>query len=40
ELGATGVRRVVERDLTQSELAGLREAAEAVKAKAKDAASL
>ncbi|MGZ4625830.1 MAG: lactate/malate family dehydrogenase, partial [Kineosporiaceae bacterium] len=40
ELGATGARRVVERDLTQSELAGLREAAEAVKAKAKDAASL
>src|SRR5207253_10715083 len=40
ELGAGGVRRVVERDLTESELAGLREAAEAVRAKAKDAASL
>ncbi|HVN11747.1 MAG TPA: malate dehydrogenase [Kineosporiaceae bacterium] len=40
ELGATGVRRVVERDLTESELAGLREAAEAVRAKAKDVASL
>jgi malate dehydrogenase len=40
ELGKAGVRRVVERDLTESELAGLREAAEAVKAKAKDAASL
>jgi malate dehydrogenase len=40
ELGAGGVRRVVERDLTEPELAGLREAAEAVKAKAKDAASL
>ncbi len=40
ELGAGGVRRVVERDLTESELAGLREAADAVKAKAKDASSL
>jgi malate dehydrogenase len=40
ELGATGVRRVVERDLTESELAGLRQAADAVKAKAKDVASL
>jgi malate dehydrogenase len=40
ELGAGGVRRVVERDLTESELAGLREAAEAVRAKAKDAAAL
>ena len=40
ELGAGGVRRVVERDLTDSELTGLREAAEAVRAKAKDAVSL
>jgi malate dehydrogenase len=40
ELGSGGVRRVVERDLTESELAGLREAAEAVRAKAKDAAAL
>jgi malate dehydrogenase len=40
ELGARGVRRVVERDLTESELAGLREAAEAVRGKAKDAAAL
>ena len=30
ELGATGVQRVVERDLTEAELAGLREAADAV----------
>jgi malate dehydrogenase len=40
EVGATGVRRVVERDLTDSELAGLREAAEAVRAKQADVASL
>jgi malate dehydrogenase len=40
ELGAGGVTRVVERDLTPSELAGLREAADAVKAKAADVASL
>jgi malate dehydrogenase len=40
ELGAGGVRRIVERDLTESELAGLREAAEAVRGKAKDVASL
>src|SRR5881275_2382813 len=40
ELGMGGVRRVVERDLTESELTGLREAADAVKAKAKDVASL
>src|ERR1700759_1445482 len=33
EIGAAGVRRVVERDLTESELAGLRTAAEAVRAK-------
>ncbi len=40
EIGAEGVRRVVERDLTESELAGLREAAEAVRAKQADVASL
>jgi malate dehydrogenase len=40
ELGATGVRRVVERDLTESELAALRQAAEAVRAKQADVASL
>jgi malate dehydrogenase len=40
EVGATGVRRVVERDLTESELAGLRAAAEAVRAKQSDVASL
>ena len=40
ELGATGVRRVVERDLTDSELAALREAADAVRAKQADVASL
>ncbi|HYU84637.1 MAG TPA: malate dehydrogenase [Kribbellaceae bacterium] len=36
EIGAGGVRRVVETDLTDSELAGLREAAEAVRAKQSD----
>ena len=36
EIGRTGVRRVVESDLTESELAGLREAAEAVRAKQSD----
>jgi len=40
ELGATGVRRVVQRDLTEPELAALREAAEAVRAKQADVASL
>src|SRR5580692_4444995 len=40
ELGHEGVRRVVERDLTESELAGLRTAAEAVRAKQADVASL
>jgi malate dehydrogenase len=40
EIGASGIRRVVERDLTESELAGLREAAEAVRAKQADVASL
>jgi len=40
ELGSTGIRRVVERDLTEPELASLREAAEAVRAKQADVASL
>jgi malate dehydrogenase len=40
EIGATGVRKVVETDLTESELAGLREAAEAVRAKQADIQSL
>jgi malate dehydrogenase len=40
EFGAAGVRRVVERDLTGAELAGLRAAAEAVRAKQADVASL
>jgi malate dehydrogenase len=40
EIGAGGVKRIVERDLTASELAGLREAAEAVRAKQADVASL
>jgi malate dehydrogenase len=40
EIGRTGVRRVVQRDLTESELASLREAAEAVRAKQADVASL
>jgi malate dehydrogenase len=40
EIGAVGVIRVVERDLTESELAALREAAEAVRAKQADVASL
>jgi malate dehydrogenase len=40
ELGKGGVRKVVERDLTDSELAGLKEAAEAVRAKQSDVANL
>jgi len=40
EIGATGIRRVVERDLTEAELAALRTAAEAVRAKQADVASL
>jgi malate dehydrogenase len=40
EIGAAGVLRVVERDLTDSELAALRAAAEAVRAKQADVASL
>jgi malate dehydrogenase len=40
ELGATGVRRVVERDLTEAERAALHQAADAVRAKQSDVASL
>src|SRR6516165_3809116 len=40
EIGREGVRRIVERDLTEAELAGLRTAAEAVRAKQADVASL
>ncbi len=40
EIGATGVRKVVETALTESEIAGLREAAEAVRAKQADVQSL
>ena len=39
-IGVTGVREVVERDLSATELAALREAAEAVRAKQADVASL
>ena len=40
EIGATGVKRVVETDLTDAELAGLKKAAEAVRAKQADVESL
>jgi malate dehydrogenase len=40
EIGATGLRKVVETELTDSELAGLKEAAEAVRAKQADVANL
>jgi malate dehydrogenase len=40
EIGREGVRRVVEGDLTESELSALREAAEAVRAKQADVADL
>ena len=40
EIGASGVRSVVERDLSDTEVAALREAAEAVRAKQADVASL
>ena len=40
EIGRGGIRKVVETDLTEGELAGLREAAEAVRAKQSDVADL
>jgi malate dehydrogenase len=40
EIGAGGVRKVVERDLSETELAGLKAAAEAVRAKQSDVADL
>ena len=40
EIGRAGIRRVVERDLTDAELSALRTAAEAVRAKQADVASL
>jgi malate dehydrogenase len=40
EIGSEGIRRVVERDLSETELSELRRAAEAVRAKQADVASL
>jgi malate dehydrogenase len=40
EIGRTGARKVVERNLSDAELAGLKEAAEAVRAKQADVANL
>ena len=40
EIGREGVKRVVERDLTDTERAGLEQAAEAVRAKQADVAGL
>ena len=39
-IGAGGIKKVIERDLTATELAGLKEAAEAVRAKQADVAAL
>jgi len=40
EIGSSGIRKIVERDLTAAELADLRTAAEAVRVKQADVASL
>jgi len=40
EIGSTGVRKVVETEMTDTELAGLKEAAEAVRAKQADVADM
>jgi malate dehydrogenase len=40
EIGREGVKKVVESDLSETEVAGLREAAEAVRAKQADVADL
>ncbi len=40
EIGRAGIRKIVETDLTETELAGLKEAAEAVRAKQADVQSL
>jgi malate dehydrogenase len=40
EIGRDGIKRVVEGDLSEGELSGLREAAEAVRAKQADVADL
>ena len=40
EIGAAGIKKVVETELTDAELAGLKEAAEAVRAKQADVANL
>ena len=40
EIGSSGIRKIVERDLTAAELADLRAAAESVRVKQADVASL